>query len=61
MKLIPKWTKGISFLQKESDQRLTEEGKPFGDGAKELWVGELWWTGHRLKHLMGWPNRNATL
>lgn len=32
MKLIPKWAKGISFLQKERDQRLTEkEGKPSGD------------------------------
>ena len=43
MKLIPKWAKGVSFLEKESGQRLTErEGKPVGDGAKELWMGEPW-------------------
>lgn len=40
IKLIPKWAKGVSFLQKENGQRLTKgEGKPTGDGAKELWLG----------------------
>lgn len=41
MKLIPKWAKGISFLEKESSQTLTgQEGKPGGIGAKELWMGK---------------------
>lgn len=56
MKLIPKWSKGVSFLQKESGQRLTEgEGKPTGDGAKELWLGNSGRFYSSWNTLVRWP------
>lgn len=56
MKLIPKWAKGVSFLQEDSGQRLTEgEGKPTGDGAKELWLGNSGRFYSSRNTLVGWP------